>query len=100
MAVLDKKVSKGSDRDAIIDFLGINTLIVPMQGFLPEHLNLLSLDEEAMAQELVDREGEAVVEHGLLVKDLLGGDESIGEHEILGLVLDDLIVGVEEALGE
>ena len=61
---------------------------------------MLSLDEEAMAQELVDSEDEAVVEHCLTVKDLLGGDELSGVHEILGLVLDDLIVGVEEALGE
>ena len=61
---------------------------------------MLSLDEEAMAQELVDSEREAIVEHGLLEQDLLGGDELFGVHEILGLVLDDLIVGVEEALGE
>ena len=61
---------------------------------------MLSLDEEAMAQELVDSEREAIVEHGLLEQDLLGGDELSGVHKILGLVLDDLIVGVEEALGE
>ena len=61
---------------------------------------MLSLDEEAMAQELVDSEREAIVEHGLLEQDLLGGDELFGVHEILGLVLNDLIVGVEEALGE
>lgn len=61
---------------------------------------MLSLDEEAMAQELVDSEREAIIEHGLLEQDLLGGDELFGVHEILGLVLDDLIVGVEEALGE
>ena len=45
-----------------------------------------------MAQELVDREGEAVIEHGLTVQDLLGGDELSGVHEILGLLLDDLII--------
>ena len=100
MVILDKEVSEGSDRDAIIDLLGIDIAVACAQRLFPEPLNLLSLDEEAMAQELVDRVGEAVVEHGLLVQDLLGGDESIGEHEILGLVLDDLIVGVEEALGE
>ena len=85
MIVLDKEVSEGSDRHTIIYFLGINNSIAIMLRFLPELLHLLSLDEEAVAQELVDREGEAVVEHGLTVQDLLGGDELSGSMRSSGL---------------
>ena len=90
--VLDNKFFESSDRHTIIYLLGIDIAVACAQRLFPEPLNLLSLDEEAMAQELVDREGEAVVEHGLIVQDLLGGDELSGVHEILGLVLDDLII--------
>lgn len=92
MMVLDNKFFESSDRHTIIYLLGIDIAVACAQRLFPEPLNLLSLDEEAMAQELVDSEDEAVVEHCLTVKDLLGGDELSGVHEILGLVLDDLII--------
>jgi hypothetical protein len=53
-----------------------------------------------MAEKLVDREGEAVIEHRLFIKHLLGGDEGIGEHQFLRGVLDDMVISVERPCGE
>ena len=53
-----------------------------------------------MAQKLVDSKGEAVIEHGLLIQHLLGGDEGIEEHQFLSGVFDDLVISVERPCGE
>ena len=47
---------------------------------LPESHDLLSADEEVMAQKLVDVENEAVILHSGIKVDLLSGDQIIRDH--------------------
>jgi hypothetical protein len=47
---------------------------------LPESHDLLSGDEEVMAQKLVDVENEAVILHSGIKVDLLSGDQIIRDH--------------------
>ena len=67
---------------------------------LPESLDLLSLNEEAMAEQLIDREREAVIQHRLFEAQLLNRHALVGLHQLVRVVLDHLVLGVEEARGE
>jgi hypothetical protein len=67
---------------------------------LPESHDLLSGDEEVMAQKLVYVECEAVVLHSGLKIDLLCSDKIIRNHDILRSILFDLVVIIEETCGE
>ena len=67
---------------------------------LPESHDLLSGDEEVMAQKLVDVECEAVVLHGGLKIDLLYSDKIIWDHDFLRSILFNLVVIIEKACGE
>ena len=61
---------------------------------------MLSHSEEAMTEQLVDREREAVIENRLFEAQLLNRHALIGLHQLVRVVLDHLVLGVEEARGE
>ena len=90
--ILDEEVLEGFYRDPEIDLSILNKEVASVAIFLPESLDLLSHCEEAMAEQLVDRVSEAVIEHRLFATHLLSWEEIVSDHELVRVVLDGAVL--------
>jgi hypothetical protein len=98
--ILDEEFIEGNDRDAMFKLRFNGTFLAPAQRLFHESLHLLSHSEETMTEQLVDGECEAVVQHRLFEAQLLNRHALVGLHQLVRVVLDHLVLGVEEARGE
>jgi hypothetical protein len=64
----------------LVDLSPVQLFVSFLRSVLPESHDLLSGDEEVMAQKLVDVENEAVILHSGFKVDLLSGDQIIRDH--------------------
>ena len=98
--VLDEEVLEGQDGRAIFDLAFLHDGRGLVQLSLLKANDLLSGDKELPVHQPVDGQGEAVIEQGLSVINLLGGDRSGGIKELVGPVFENLSIWVEIALLE
>jgi len=98
--VLDEEVLEGQDGRAIFDLAFLHDGLGLVQLSLLKANDLLSGDKELPVHQPVDGQGEAVVEQGLSVINLLGGDRCGGIKELVGPVFENLSIWVEIALLE
>ena len=98
--VLDEEVLEGQDGRAIFDLAFLHDGRGLVQLSLLKANDLLSGDKELPVHQPVDGQGEAVIEQGLSVIDLLGGDRGGGIKELVGPVFENLSIWVEIALLE